>query len=35
MTDDRRGLFPSIDPFATHRLKVSDIHEIFVARAPA
>lgn len=31
MNDDRRGLFGSIDPFATHRLKVSDLHQIFVA----
>jgi proline iminopeptidase len=27
----RRVLFPPIEPFATHRLKVSDIHEIHVA----
>jgi len=31
MTDARRGLFPAIEPFATHRLEVSDLHEIYVA----
>jgi len=31
MTDARRPLFPPIEPFATHRLKVSSLHEIFVA----
>jgi proline iminopeptidase len=31
MTDERRTLFPPIAPHATHRLKVSDIHEIHVA----
>jgi proline iminopeptidase len=27
----RRDLFPPIEPYATHRLKVSDLHEIHVA----
>jgi proline iminopeptidase len=31
MTDQRRMLFPPIEPHATHRLKVSALHEIFVA----
>jgi proline iminopeptidase len=31
MTEARRGLFPALEPFATHRLKVSHLHEIFVA----
>ncbi len=31
MTEQRRTLFPPLEPFATHRLKVSAIHEIFVA----
>ena len=31
MTADRRGLFPPLAPYATHRLRVSDLHEIYVA----
>ena len=31
MTENRRRLFPAIEPFATHRLKVSGLHEIYVA----
>jgi proline iminopeptidase len=31
MNQERRTLFPPIEPFATHRLKVSPIHEIHVA----
>ena len=31
MTAMPRTLFPPIEPFATHRLKVSGLHEIFVA----
>lgn len=31
MPGSRRGLFPPIEPFATHRLKVSAVHEIYVA----
>ena len=31
MTEARRGLFAGLEPFATHRLKVSGLHEIFVA----
>jgi proline iminopeptidase len=31
MTDSaRRGLYPSIEPYRTHRLRVSDVHEIYV-----
>ncbi len=28
--DARRSLFPPLEPFATHRLGVSDLHEIYV-----
>ncbi len=28
--DARRQLFPPLEPFATHRLRVSDLHEIYV-----
>ncbi len=32
MTDShRRNLFPPIEPYATHRLRVSSLHEIYVA----
>ncbi len=31
MTEPRRSLFPPIEPFATHRLKVSALHELHVA----
>jgi proline iminopeptidase len=31
MSETPRTLFPPIDPYRTHRLKVSAIHEIFVA----
>ncbi|MBN8997672.1 MAG: prolyl aminopeptidase [Rhizobiales bacterium] len=31
MNQDRRSLFPAIEPYARHRLKVSPIHEIYVA----
>ena len=31
MTEQRRSLFPPLEPYATHRLKVSALHEIFVA----
>lgn len=31
MTGPRRTLFPPIEPFATHRLKVSPLHDIHVA----
>ncbi len=31
MTEERRGLFPIAEPYAVHRLKVSDLHEIHVA----
>jgi proline iminopeptidase len=31
MTDAPRGLFAPLEPFATHRLRVSDLHEIYVA----
>ncbi len=31
MTEERRTLFPPIDPYAVHRLKVSSLHEIHVA----
>ena len=31
MTENRRLLFPAIEPYATHRLKVSALHEIYVA----
>ncbi|MEO8667047.1 MAG: prolyl aminopeptidase [Bauldia sp.] len=31
MTERRNALFPPIEPYATHRLKVSDLHEIHVA----
>jgi proline iminopeptidase len=31
MIESRRTLFPPIEPYATHRLKVSEIHEIHVA----
>ncbi len=31
MDQTRRSLFPPIEPYATHRLKVSDLHEIHVA----
>ncbi len=31
MTEPRRALFAPIEPFATHRLKVSSLHEIHVA----
>jgi proline iminopeptidase len=31
MSEVRRTLFPPIDPYRTHRLKVSAIHEIYVA----
>jgi proline iminopeptidase len=31
MTEARRSLFPAIEPFSTFRLKVSDLHEIYVA----
>jgi len=30
MSDDKRPLFPPIEPYATHRLKVSDLHEVYV-----
>lgn len=33
MTDERRVLFPPIEPYATHRLKVSDLHEIYVVES--
>ncbi len=29
-SDARRSLFPPIEPYAVHRLKVSDLHEIYV-----
>jgi proline iminopeptidase len=31
MTDAQRSLFPTIEPYRTHRLKVSTVHEIYVA----
>jgi proline iminopeptidase len=31
MNQERRTLFPPIEPYARHRLKVSPIHEIYVA----
>jgi proline iminopeptidase len=31
MTEERRSLFPLIEPYAVHRLKVSNLHEIHVA----
>ncbi len=31
MTENRLTLFPSSEPYATHRLKVSALHEIYVA----
>lgn len=31
MNQERRTLFPAIEPYARHRLKVSPIHEIYVA----
>jgi proline iminopeptidase len=31
MTVDRRSLFPLIEPYASHRLKVSSLHEIHVS----
>jgi proline iminopeptidase len=31
MTESRRLLFPAIEPYATHRLKVSALHELHVA----
>ena len=31
MTDARRDLFAPIEPHQTHRLKVSAIHEVYVA----
>ena len=31
MTDDRRVHFPPIEPYRTHRLKVSALHELYVA----
>jgi proline iminopeptidase len=31
MTNERRGHFPPIEPYSTHRLKVSAIHELYVA----
>ena len=31
MTASRRSLFPPIEPYATHRLRVSALHEIYVA----
>jgi proline iminopeptidase len=31
MTEPRRTLFPPIEPYAVHRLKVSSLHEIYVA----
>jgi proline iminopeptidase len=30
MTENRRQLFPAIEPYATHRLKVSDLHTVYV-----
>lgn len=31
MSEERRSLFPPIEPYAVHRLKVSSLHEIHVA----
>ncbi|HQZ12692.1 MAG TPA: prolyl aminopeptidase [Devosia sp.] len=30
-TSTRRGVFPAIEPFATHRLRVSPVHELHIA----
>ena len=30
-TSTRRGAFPAIEPYATHRLRVSPVHELYIA----
>jgi len=33
MTDDRRTLYPAIEPYETSRLRVSDLHEIHIEQS--